>query len=78
MDLINEEKYRNEFRNILFDLSESQEILRDKSDRSRIYKPLEMLYQPSSDGESFRHFYSDIFSVLTTVKQGDKPGSVFN
>ena len=76
MDLINEEKYRNKFRNILFDLSESQEILRDKSDRSRIYKPLEMLYQPSSDGESFRHFYSDIFSVLTTVKQGDKPGSV--
>ena len=76
MDLVNEEKQRNEFRNILFDLSESQEILRDKSDRSKIYKRLEMLYQPSSDGESFRHFYSDIFSVLTMIKQGDKPGSV--
>lgn len=76
MDLASEEKQRDEFRNILFELSESQEILKEKSDRSRIYRRLEALYHPSAGGESFRHFYSDIFSVLATVKQGDKPGSI--
>ena len=76
MDLANQEKQRNEFRNILFDLSESQEILKEKFDRSKIYRRLEALYHPSAGEESFRHFYSDIFSVLTTVKQGDKPGSI--
>ena len=76
MDLANEERQRNEFRNILFELSESQEILKEKFDRSRIYRRLEALYHPSVGEQSFRHFYSDIFSVLTTVKQGDKPGSI--
>lgn len=76
MDLANEERQRNEFRNILYELSESQEILKEKSDRSRIYKRLEKLYYSPTREESFRHFYSDIFSVLTTVKQGDKPGSI--
>lgn len=76
MDLANEERQRNEFRNILYELSESQEILKEKSDRSRIYKRLEKLYYSPTREESFRHFYSDIFSVLTTVKQGDRPGSI--
>ena len=76
MDLASEERQRNEFRNILFELSESQEILKEKFDRSRIYRRLEALYHPSVGEQSFRHFYSDIFSVLTTVKQGDKPGSI--
>lgn len=65
MDLASEERQRSEFRNILFELSESQEILKEKSDRSRIYRRLEALYHPSVGEQSFRHFYSDIFSVLT-------------
>jgi len=76
MDLSQEERQRREFRDILFSLSESQEILREKSDREKIYKRLEDLYYAPQKETAFRHFYSDIFSVLTTVKQGDKPGSI--
>lgn len=72
---IQEELQRQEFRNILFALAESQERLKDKAERFNIYKRLEKLYAPAN-GETFRHFYSDIFSVLTTIKQGDKPGSI--
>ena len=76
MDLSQEERQRREFRDILFSLSESQEILREKQDRIKIYKRLEALYYSSQEDNAFRHFYSDIFSVLTTIKQGDKPGSI--
>ena len=75
MDSIQESHQRQEFRDILFSLAESQEQLKEKSARAAIYKRLENLYEPSN-GETFRHFYSDIFSVLTTIKQGDKPGSI--
>lgn len=72
---IQEESQRREFRDILFSLAESQERLKDKTELVNIYKRLENLYAPAN-GETFRHFYSDIFSVLTTIKQGDKPGSI--
>ena len=68
MDLASEERQRSEFRNILFELSESQEILKEKSDRSRIYRRLEALYHPSVGEQSFRHFYSDIFSGRVSLR----------
>ena len=76
MDLASEERQRNEFRNILFELSESQEILKEKFDRSRIYRRLEALYHPSVGEQSFRHFYSDIFSVLTQIQQDQSLGDI--
>lgn len=76
MDLSREEQQRQEFREILFFLAESQETLREKSNRARIYKRLEDLYYAPQKSNRFRHFYSDIFSVLTTIKQGDKVGSI--
>lgn len=44
MDIIKEEQQRQEFRNILFELAESQLSLKEKSDRSKIYQRLEKLY----------------------------------
>lgn len=76
MDLSREEKQRREFRDILFSLAESQEILKEKADRAKVYKRLEDLYYAPQKEDSFRHFYSDIFSVLTTIKQEDAPGSI--
>ena len=70
-----EARQRDEFRAILFALAESPERLKEKADRIAIYKRLESLYAPAT-GEPFRHFYSDIFAVLTTIKQGDRPGSI--
>lgn len=76
MDIVKEDSQRREFRDILFSLAESQEVLRDPVERSKVYKRLEDLYHAPKGDEEFRHFYSDIFAVLTMIKQGDKPGSI--
>ncbi len=76
MDLVKEEAQRQEFRAILYDLAKSQELLANKMARASVYKRLESLYHTPKGGVCFHHFYSDIFSVLSTVKQGDAEGSV--
>lgn len=76
MDIIKEEPQRQEFRNILFELAESQLSLKEKSDRSKIYQRLEKLYYSREAENGFRHFYSDIFLVLSQIEVGDKAGSI--
>lgn len=67
---------RQEFRNILFELASSDFNIGDSSVRTSMYVRLENLYHPNSGTEGFRHFYSDIFAVLTTIQQGDMPGDM--
>lgn len=76
MDVKKEEQQRSEFRNLLFSLANSQEILQSASERLKIYKRLEALYYTVNPKEIFRHYYSDIFSVLSQIQQGDKTGSI--
>lgn len=76
MDLIKEEAQRQEFRDILSFLAKSQETLADKAARASIYMRLEKLYYAPQKEDCFRHFYSDVFSVLATVKQDDVEGSI--
>lgn len=66
MDFDNEVNKRELFRNILFELS--LDILSSKEQDS-IIRRLEALYYVSSDKPRFRHFYSDIFSVLTSIQK---------
>ena len=76
VNIIDEKLKRDEFRQILFTLAESQDILRENYERAKIYKRLEKIYWAKSEKDRFRHFYTDIFSVLVQIKQGDKPGSI--
>lgn len=76
LDFTQEERQRDEFRNILFDLAKSPFSLKDKSDRSKMYKRLENLYYSPYEENRYRHFYSDIFIVLTSIQQGDRPGAI--
>lgn len=76
MDIIREEQQRDEFRGILLELSQSQLSLKEKGDRSKIYQRLEKLYYSSDSKEGFRHFYSDIFAVLTQIQSETKQGSI--
>ncbi len=76
MDLSGESKQREEFRGILYDLARSQELLQDAYDRSNMYKRLETLYDAEPDGKRFRHFYTDIFSVLTQIRQNSDLGDI--
>ena len=76
MDTHREKKLRREFCDILFELAKSQELFQDVHIRVSIYKRLENLYGSTKSNESFRHFYSDIFSVLTQIQQDSSLGDI--
>lgn len=76
MDTSKEELQRKEFRDILFELASNQEVLRDKGVRAKRYSRLEVLYWAEESEKTFRHFYSDIFSVLTTIRKNTDSGDI--
>ncbi|RRK30511.1 hypothetical protein EBB54_03290 [Schaedlerella arabinosiphila] len=76
MDLTKESQQRTEFCDILFELAKSQELLQDAYYRSSMYRRLESLYDAESQDKRFRHFYTDIFSVLTQIQQNPKLGDI--
>lgn len=76
MDLTKEFQQRKEFCDILFELAKSQESLQDAYYRSNMYKRLESLYDAESKDKRFRHFYTDIFSVLTQIQQNSDLGDI--
>lgn len=67
---------RKEFCDILFSLADSQELLQEVPDRIKMYKRLEALYDSDQPEKQFRHFYSDIFSVLTQIQQNPDRGDI--
>lgn len=75
-ELQKEQVKREEFKNILFDLSKTQEFLQDSTKRYDMYIRLEALYHTSDDRNGFRHFYSDIFSALTEIKNRPELGDI--
>lgn len=66
---------RNNFKNLLFKLAVSQMTLSSNKDKSEVYRELEDIYSSYDDSEDFRHFYSDIFAVLSMI---DKDSSLGN
>lgn len=76
MDISKENLKREEFRNILFDLAKGQEVLQAPSDRINMYMRLEALYYPQKGEKCFRHFYSDIFMVLTQIEGDASRGDI--
>lgn len=76
MNLTRERQQRKEFCDILFELSKSQELLRGATYRFDMYKRLEALYDAEPNTKRFRHFYTDIFSVLTQVQQNPELGDI--
>ena len=76
MNLTKEERQREEFRKILFELAKSQEFFREKHNRYEMYKRLEQLYNEDGNGKRFRHFYSDIFMVLQQIHDGLVEGDI--
>ena len=57
-----EAEKRQDFKNILIELSADQKVLSDSKASDKYFKRLEKIYD-----ESFRHYYSDIFSSLAMV-----------
>lgn len=71
MNIRVQEDHRKEFKNILQDLASSDSYLSESSTRSSIYKRLEDLYYKGG----FRHFYSDIFDVVSQLHNKNIRGS---
>lgn len=76
MDIRKEENQRKEFKSILLELAKDQTMLEDAHKRSEMYERLEALYYNESKELRFRHYYSDIFTVLTIVKQDALKGDI--
>ena len=71
-----EQERRDKLINLLFELSQSQDIFREKEKRSGIFLELEQIYYIQGSDEYFRHFYSDILSTLTQIDSDDNQGSL--
>ena len=57
-------------------LAKSQVEIQKSAYRSNIYQRLEQLYYAPKKEDRYRHFYSDIFSVLTQIQQDETLGSI--
>lgn len=67
---------RSKFKEILFDLAADAEVKDAQSIYDKYHLRFEKLYEPDVNGNEFRHFYSDIFVVLTQIELKDKPGNI--
>ena len=76
MDYQKEIRKREAFKQLLFDLAQDQELPKDKTRRYEFYKRFEELYCPIDGDEVFRHFYSDIFDVLSQIQRDASLGSL--
>ena len=76
MDLTKERQKRKEFKDILFELAKSQELLQNSEYRLGLYQRLELFYDAEPNEKRFRHFYSDIFSALSEIQQNPKLGDI--
>ena len=71
-----EQERRDKLIELLFELSKTQDIFREKKKRSDIFLKLEEIYYIPGSDEYFRHFYSDILSTLTQIDSDDNEGSL--
>ena len=67
---------RNEFKILLLNLAEDQYLLSSGVVRENFYKRFERLYCMSDMEDHLRHYYSDIFTVLTAIKNGSQKGNI--
>lgn len=61
---------------LLFKLAVSQMTLSTNKDKSEVYLELERIYAKEDEIEDFRHFYSDIFAVLSLIDKDPSLGNM--
>ena len=78
MELFEEDKSRQDFKEILMTLAKDATYFESPIVRKEIFIELEALYYDSDEEKRFRHFYSDIFETLTEINsaEGGKLGSI--
>lgn len=78
-----EARERQQFMDLLLELAKSDITLKSESERKSFFTKFEELYAPAESAESkksekseFRHYYSDIFTVLSAIKDDPTKGSI--
>lgn len=75
MSNLNEQQKREALTDLLIELSSAQDLLKDNRKRSDYYRKLESIYY-DADTDNFRHYYSDIFAVLTFIDSSTFGGNL--
>lgn len=69
------EEKRDKFKVLLFRIAKSQMAVSTPKQKSDVYIELESIYYDLDDPEEFRHFYSDIFAVISQIDNESQLGN---
>lgn len=75
MHTFDESEKRESLRQLLVELSSSQDILKENKIQEGYFSKLESIYY-NTGKENFRHYYSDIFACLTLIDGDTSIGSL--
>ena len=78
MLLKEEQKKREKFRSILREIAISQELFKDQNKLQDVYLKLQDMYRGNTSENEFRHYYSDIFAVLSSLRMEGKCLDILN
>lgn len=76
MGILNEQEKRDMLKDVLIELSKSQDALKGAEERASYFARLEAIYWNCDSEENFRHYYSDIFSTLSLIDGDASIGSL--
>lgn len=80
MQEFNEKEKRQDFQKLLYELAKKPDLLKDKATMQKYYLELEKIYYLGTDEQGkthfFRHFYSDIFTVLSEIEKDPSIGTI--
>lgn len=76
METTSIDKNRDKFKMLLFKMAKSQDILSTPKQKSDVYIELESIYYDLGNPEEFRHFYSDIFAVISQIDKEPQLGNI--
>ena len=68
MEIAEEQKRRKEFKKILREMATKQAVFKNPTKLQSVCNKLKYVYKGESSDINFRHYYSDIFSTLTDIK----------
>lgn len=68
MEMREEQRKRRKFKEIIKEMKAEQKVFKNKTKLEKVYNELKDIYTTNTDETAFRHYYSDIFSVLSELK----------
>lgn len=68
------EERRKQLNRLLFRLAGDQLLMKTETEKQAVYRELEAIYDDGTE-KGFRHYYSDIFGVLSQIDQDQEIGN---